>query len=716
MRIYSMTATFGKLEHETLTLQPGLNVIEAPNEWGKSTWCAFLVNMLYGLDTRARTTRTELADKERYAPWSGSPMSGRIELNWNGRDITIERRTRGRLIFGEFAAYETATGLEVSELNGTNCGQMLLGVERSVFTRAGFLKLTDLPVTQDAALRRRLNNLVTTGDESGAGDKLQQALKDLKNKCRFNRTGLLPQAEAQRAQLTGQLEELSELQKLSENLQIRQKELEARIDELENHKDALRYASAQADGEKVAQAQQTQQELQQVCDGLSQNCDGLPSLQEAQEQIRRGERLRQQLLSLQMESQMLPALPQAPAVPEYYRGLPDAVAAAREDSLAYAALEKQRRRRNAFAGVFTALLVLTAAVLLTLRFAFCVEEPLLFILGGAAVALGGISLPVCLAMLTRRWRDRMEALFDKHPGIPPANWEKDAEAFAESYRDYEQSLAQATALRGDLDTRQDRLNREILEYAKEDSLSQTVEHYQQIRSAWDALADATRQLHLAQSHLQTLQSMARTAKMPRFPDALTHTEPETDAFLQSARFELRQIQNKLGQYQGRSEALGQEAVLRSQLKSVNLRIARLEDTYNALEIAQKALSAATTQLQRRFAPRISKRAQELFARLTGGRYDRLTLSEDLSLNAGAGSEDTLRSAQWRSDGTVDQLYLALRLAVAEELTPQAPIVLDDALSRFDDGRMAAALDILKEAGQNKQVILFTCQSRERACL
>ena len=36
MKIYSMTATFGKLEHETLTLEPGLNVIEAPNEWGKS--------------------------------------------------------------------------------------------------------------------------------------------------------------------------------------------------------------------------------------------------------------------------------------------------------------------------------------------------------------------------------------------------------------------------------------------------------------------------------------------------------------------------------------------------------------------------------------------------------------------------------------------------------------------------------------------------------
>ena len=81
MRIYRMTATFGKLEHDTLTLKPGLNVLEAPNEWGKTTWCAFLLAMLYGLDTRAKSTKTALADKLRYTPWSGSPRAGRIDLN-----------------------------------------------------------------------------------------------------------------------------------------------------------------------------------------------------------------------------------------------------------------------------------------------------------------------------------------------------------------------------------------------------------------------------------------------------------------------------------------------------------------------------------------------------------------------------------------------------------------------------------------------------------
>ena len=98
--------------------------------------------------------------------------------------------------------------------------------------------------------------------------------------------------------------------------------------------------------------------------------------------------------------------------------------------------------------------------------------------------------------------------------------------------------------------------------------------------------------------------------------------------------------------------------------------------------------------------------------MTEGRYDRLRLGEDLSLQAGARQEDTLREARWRSDGTVDQLYLALRLAVAEAMLPDTPLVLDDALVRFDDRRLKSAMDILRAQATKRQVILFTCQSRE----
>ena len=302
MKIYSMTATFGKLEHETLTLQPGLNVIHAPNEWGKSTWCAFLAAMLYGIETRVHSTKTALADKERYAPWSGSPMSGRMELNWNGRDITIERSTKGRSIFGIFRAYETQSGLPVAELTADNCGQMLLGVEKSVFLRAGFLKLTDLPVSEDKALWRRLNALVTTGDESGAADALEQKLRDLKNRCRANRAnGLIPQALAQQAELNDKLLQLRTLKTQEARLTQRQQELQVYTAQLENHKKALDYQALQESSQKAAA---TTQQLQFAREQVAQQeaiCRELPDPDTIYQQLSLLQQLRQQRESSQQQ-------------------------------------------------------------------------------------------------------------------------------------------------------------------------------------------------------------------------------------------------------------------------------------------------------------------------------------------------------------------------------------------------------------------------------
>ena len=76
----------------------------------------------------------------------------------------------------------------------------------------------------------------------------------------------------------------------------------------------------------------------------------------------------------------------------------------------------------------------------------------------------------------------------------------------------------------------------------------------------------------------------------------------------------------------------------------------------------------------------------------------------------------LHESGFLSRGTVDQLYLALRLALCDMLLSgdePCPIVLDDALINFDDTRMGYALDVLREIAQRRQILLFTCHSREK---
>ena len=235
-------------------------------------------------------------------------------------------------------------------------------------------------------------------------------------------------------------------------------------------------------------------------------------------------------------------------------------------------------------------------------------------------------------------------------------------------------------------------------------------------STWNAFEETMTDYRRTQEHLEALQSMARTAPAPEFPDRLDYSESDTIRLLYDCSQERRRLENLLGQYQGRREALGADTEISVKLARICTRIEELEKAWQALTIAQEALAEAQNRLQRRFAPRIVRRAQELMEKMTEGRYRRLSLGEDFSIRAGAENEDTLQSILWRSDGTVDQLYLALRLAVSGELIPEAPMILDDALVRFDDKRLKAALDILKEEAITRQVILFTCHSREENML
>ena len=709
MKIYSMTATFGKLNHETLRLEPGMNIIHAPNEWGKSTWCAFIVAMLYGIDTKQRSTENTLADKERFAPWSGVPMSGRMELCWNGRDITIERSTKGRIPMGEFRAYETATGLDIPELTAANCGLQLLGVEKSVFTQAGFIRLPDMPVTQNESLRRRLNNLVTTGDENSAGDTLGQQLRDLKNKVRHNKTGFLPQAEYERDQLRSQIQQLQDLKEKTRQIQQRQNELEQQLRLLENHAAALRYDAAKQGVEKIAASRELCARLEAELTEMQTKCAHLPSEQDAAAALQKGQTLQNRQRDL-LSAQMPPA-PVQPDVPNLYCGQSpeQAVANANTDFNLWNKLVSEKNKLAKlpiFGGI-------GAALLIPVFICFSSITPLILWIGApVAILLGGTLIAIGVGKSTAAQK-QLDLLSQKHPGIVPENWAADAQRYADTQKTYALALAQHNALCQNHNQQQAALDGDIRAYSGDSSLSERLGYWESVRQQHTDLSVKRRELQNAREHASALEAVSTTAPEPAFPDEMNLSAPETAARLQGCLLEQKQLQIQLGQCLGQIDAIGREEVLKARLDSIVRRIGRLEAHYRALELAQDVLYQATTALQRRFAPRISKKAQELFAKLTAGRYQRITLSDDLSISASAENEDTLRSAQWRSDGTVDQLYLSLRLAVADEVTPEAPLILDDALLRFDDERLKLTLDVLNEEAESKQVILFSCQTREK---
>ncbi|MBZ4665986.1 AAA family ATPase [Mahella sp.] len=135
------------------------------------------------------------------------------------------------------------------------------------------------------------------------------------------------------------------------------------------------------------------------------------------------------------------------------------------------------------------------------------------------------------------------------------------------------------------------------------------------------------------------------------------------------------------------------------------------------QAAQKAIDVITelsADIQRDFAPYLDRSAASLAGHITGGRYSSLRVSSDLDIKVIDPDTDKLVPLEQLSAGTIDQLYIAVRLAIADILSGNKPlpIIIDDAFSEYDDIRLKRALEYIIQLAQKRQVLFLTCHQRD----
>lgn len=139
---------------------------------------------------------------------------------------------------------------------------------------------------------------------------------------------------------------------------------------------------------------------------------------------------------------------------------------------------------------------------------------------------------------------------------------------------------------------------------------------------------------------------------------------------------------------------------------------RLRDELSAVDLALETMTELSTAFRDSFGIYLNKAASSLICGITGGIYN--SLSVDENLNIFLNTKTKLVPLDQVSSGTMDQVYLALRLATArlmQEGDDIMPLIFDDSFSLYDDERLKTALMWLPEA-YNGQILIFTCHQRE----
>lgn len=718
MKLHRLAATYGRLNHQTLELAPGLNILEAPNESGKSTWCAFLLSMLYGIDSRQRDKAGFIAEKNRYAPWSGTPMSGQLDCSIEGHEITLRRETRrANSPMGHFSAVYTGTGNTVPHLTAQNCGEELLGVPREVYERSAFIRQAGLGISANAELERRIVSLITTGDEGTSYTESCAALKKQLNRRRHNKTGELPTAETELSELRQQLH-LLEGQKLA-------------LAQAQQERAAL---SAQIDSTKAKLSLRRQYDAAQKLSALTEAKEQAHSTRE------HADRLREELETLHIpENDTIGRLRGAIVNLETTRKALDKARSQRDDAARTLLHAEAAASEHIFAGLtpeqaakqpldtgtkpqLPLWLPITAAALgLALALAlFTASRNLLVSIGSGCGILGAISL-IGIAV-SRKKRSRWEA---RHTELQQQR-ERDLAAYVPLYRaltearaDAEQKSAAADALSHTLSSNEQGILLEVRRFAPaayDISAADTALRECAIRrKALVSAEETARQAQLRQDILsQQMQDLPSTAAAGAGLTAPTESESELEDILAQLQASLALCASTADRLSGQIAAGGDPDVLTARAEELESTIATLTTEYDAISLALSALDNANTSLQNRFSPALGRRAAQIFKELTGGRYSGVVLDRSFHLTTEPTGDTVYRDAQLLSAGASDQLYLAVRLAICEFVLPSdpPPLVLDDALTNYDDARCATALQWLRKEAEHRQILLFTCHGRE----
>lgn len=152
------------------------------------------------------------------------------------------------------------------------------------------------------------------------------------------------------------------------------------------------------------------------------------------------------------------------------------------------------------------------------------------------------------------------------------------------------------------------------------------------------------------------------------------------------------------------------------LKRVLTENDRIREEITAIELAQETLTELSSSIRDSFGLYLNKEASDLVGGITGGIYDSLSIDENL--NVFLNTKRKLVPIEQVSSGTMDQVYLALRLAAAKLLQGDGepfPLIFDDSFTQYDEERLRTALKWMAEA-YGGQMLIFTCHKREEQIL
>ena len=720
--------SFGKLKDKEITLKDNINIIFGKNEAGKSTIIKYIVNSIYGISKNKKGK--EYSDFEKYQPWSGEEFSGRLSYELDdGTQYEIYRdfKKKNPKIFNENME-DISNQFPIDKSSGNQFFYAQTNVDEELFlsTLVANQQEVRLQKTEQSVLIQKIANLVGTGDDNTsyriAMDRINRRQLDEigTTRSREKPINIIDKKIAELQQEKNNLEKYENLQyEIEEKTQTELKNIETLEVQLEGYnqlrmlienekiqqeKIRLQQGMYNQNAEKIKnidmQLDDIQEKNRELLDKYSKegkyNNEGQynsVSVSESQDQIESKNQSENEKWNVDQND-----VNNTGENEDIYRSKKSQSSAKHKEG-------KQSPQTLPFVLPIAFICIINIIQLVLIK------NPIV------KYSILGVSIIIAVAI-----------------GIAYSKKQKEIKKEIEKYNE-EQKRKQEQYLeeqrRKEEQQREELKNLEIIKEKMkllENEVNMLEKNNKEITNNIQQMQQeiATKKETEWKNIIEKNQTQAQSEQnQEQWAQLLTWEIQKMS--LQDIQYNLQKLQTELNNHK---IALHSLELDKNSIEPQLDKLARIEEEYvvnqdkrheleklnMSMELAKNVLMDCYETMRNTITPKFTQNLSANISEITKGKYSNVRFHDQIGLIVENENGEYVPATKL-SVGTIEQLYLSLRLSMVEELSEEKlPIILDEPFAYFDDDRLENLLTYMGDKYKDRQIILFTCTDREEKIL
>lgn len=677
---------YGNIENKDINLEEGINIIHGANESGKSTLLNYIISIFYGI-SRNKEGKA-LSDYEKYKPWSSNEFSGRISYKLeNGEKYEIFRdfNKKNPKIYND-KLEDISDRFETDKKDGSKFFIEQTGIDKQMYlsTVVSTQEEVRLDEKNQNMLIQKIANLAGTGEDNvsykKALIKLQEKIRD---EIGTNKTSQKPIniIEKEIVEINNKIVETEKYRNRKYEIDAEKEQILSELKELEQQKQIL---------QELQNSMKSEEETKNRLEIREKN---------RKDNIAKINELTNQKNTINAESERVQSAKNH--MQDIIKGHKENIEKLNSE-IEKIANEKEETQEKEKPSISFIVITVVLAIALICSIILIKNYIVSGILGVALIA--NIVFYVINKNKQKVNKAKLREKINQEKQYKREKLENQKQQIIANVNTTEKELEKQEEEEKQVNSELSMLKGQIILLEKNNE--KITEEIEQDNKAIKEESNKNKQQIIEKYKDKNINDLLYINDYQNCISKIEETINNNRIRIKGLEIEYNTIVPQLDEM----------VVLEEKREADKEKLAELREKESIINIAIENLMDAYEEMKTTITPKFTKNLSESIQKISSNKYNKVTINDENGMIIENNRGEYVEAIKL-STGTIDQLYLALRLSMIDELSKEnLPIILDESFAYSDNNRLKNMLQYLTSDLNNHQTIIFTCTDREQKML